>query len=272
MTFTRRSRRPRSSRTVQRPGGGANLFDLQGSFPTLKIVTCVTVSGRVYQDRNLDNTYTTGNGAFDNSDIPKVGWTVKIYEKESERPRTRSRRSGPRRRPARRRLHVHQVPRERLQDLRDGARDGQSVEVGAAEPDRKRAVRADLDGKTARPRRPRTCFPNLSAAASPARTSRSYRSSGRSARTTRLDGRRRYTSTRARTRPKPDQFYVQDTWVDSQGRTNYRFSPISRAAPELPAGKIFLLETLTADIELERSRRSAGSLSTTTSPRSSTGG
>ena len=31
-------------------------------FPTLKIVTCVTVSGRVYQDRNLDNIFTTGNG------------------------------------------------------------------------------------------------------------------------------------------------------------------------------------------------------------------
>src|SRR5262249_3597445 len=62
--------------------GTANIFDIQGGFPTLKIVTCVTVSGRVFQDRNLDNGYTTGNGAFDDSDIPKV-WTVKLYAKDT---------------------------------------------------------------------------------------------------------------------------------------------------------------------------------------------
>ena len=62
-------------------GGSANLFTLQGSFPTLRVVQCVTVSGRVFQDRNLDNTYTTGTGAFLNSDVPKA-WTVKLFAKD----------------------------------------------------------------------------------------------------------------------------------------------------------------------------------------------
>jgi hypothetical protein len=44
-------------------GGGANLFTVQGGYPTLRVVQCVTISGRIYQDRNLDNTFTTGTGA-----------------------------------------------------------------------------------------------------------------------------------------------------------------------------------------------------------------
>ena len=37
--------------------GSANLFTVQGTFPKLRVVQCVTVSGRVYQDRNLDFGY-----------------------------------------------------------------------------------------------------------------------------------------------------------------------------------------------------------------------
>ena len=76
----------RSSRTASTTRAGARICStLQGSFPTLKIVTCVTVSGRVYQDRNLDNVYTTGTGAFLNSDVPKA-WTVKLYAKDVGAP------------------------------------------------------------------------------------------------------------------------------------------------------------------------------------------
>ena len=60
--------------------GSANTFDISGGFPTLKIVTCVTVSGRVYQDRNLDNVYSQGQGAFTQADLAK-SWTVKLFAK-----------------------------------------------------------------------------------------------------------------------------------------------------------------------------------------------
>ena len=49
---------------------------------------------------------------------------------------------------------------------------------------------------------------------------------------------------------KADDFYVQDTWVDAQGRTNYRFSPIAACSTNCPTRKIYLLETLAADISL----------------------
>ena len=53
--------------------GGANLFSIEGAFPTLKHRAPASPSpGRVYQDRNLDNVYTTGTGAFDDSDLPKA--------------------------------------------------------------------------------------------------------------------------------------------------------------------------------------------------------
>ena len=60
-----------------------------------------------------------------------------------------------------------------------------------------------------------------------------------------------YQVTGASNSTKPDQLYVQDTWVDSQGRANFRFSPILPCSTEArPTQKIYLLETLTADIAL----------------------
>ncbi len=51
---------------------------------------------------------------------------------------------------------------------------------------------------------------------------------------------------------KPDQPYVQDAWVDSDGRTNFRFSPITPCGPPQDCSKkIYLLETLTSDVTLE---------------------
>ncbi len=143
-------------------GGGANLFTVQGGFPTLRVVQCVTVSGRVYQDRNLDNTYTTGTGAFLNSDVPKA-WTVKLFGKDAGAPAssyalvaqttsTRSEQPGPGQ------VHVHAgAGPARLQAVRHRGRYGRVIEVGAADPDRKLRVRPDLEPE-ARPRRPPTAF------------------------------------------------------------------------------------------------------------------
>ena len=47
--------------------GTANQFTVQGGFPTLRVVQCVTVSGRVYQDRNLDFGYVTGTAPSTNT-------------------------------------------------------------------------------------------------------------------------------------------------------------------------------------------------------------
>ena len=226
-------------------GGGANLFDLQGAFPTLKIVTCVTVSGQVYQDRNLDNTFTTGNEGFDDSDLPKA-WTVRIYEKiggsYSPTAFATTTSSGT-----------------------DGAYTFTQVPTGS---DYKICVTAttvpDSSSKWALqsptgntecapisnggPTTAANLLPNLSANASgkdfqvvpvvgpfgknDVSTVPGYIVEGGSSTT------------------KPDQFYVQDTWVDSQGHTNFRFSPIGSCAANCSL-RIYLLETLTADIALD---------------------
>jgi len=58
----------------------ANAFD-NPAFPTIATQTCnTTISGRVYHDRDADSTFTTGSGAFDNSDLPKA-WTVNVFSK-----------------------------------------------------------------------------------------------------------------------------------------------------------------------------------------------
>ena len=68
------------------------------------------------------------------------------------------------------------------------------------------------------------------------------------------DGGASYTVDPASNSTKADQFYVQDTWVDSHGRTNFRFSPIAASASTAPCVApqpcIYLLETLTADVAL----------------------
>ena len=125
--------------------GSANTFDISGGFPTLKIVTCVTVSGRVYQDRNLDNVYSQGQGAFTQADLAK-SWTVKLYGKNVGDPnqsyavvdtKTSSASDGT--------YAFTQVPtRKRLQGLRH--RDdcaGFELDVEHADPDREPGVRSD---------------------------------------------------------------------------------------------------------------------------------
>ena len=47
------------------------------------------MSGRVYHDRNHDFVFTTGDGAFDDSDLPKA-WTVKLFAKTVGAPASRS--------------------------------------------------------------------------------------------------------------------------------------------------------------------------------------
>ena len=228
-------------------GGGANLFDLQGSFPTLKIVTCVTVSGRVYQDRNLDNTYTTGNGAFDDSDLPKA-WTVKIYEKVGA-------------------SYSPTAFATATSSGTDGAYTFTQVPTGSDYKICVTALGTDASSKWGlqSPTGNAQCgpistggpttsaanlLPNLSANAS-GKDFQVVPVVGPFGANTPPVGGAAYIVDAGSNSTKADDFYVQDTWVDSQGRTNYRFSPITVCAPNCPAGNIFLLETLTADIDLD---------------------
>ena len=232
--------------------GSANLFDLQGSFPTLKIVTCVTVSGRVYQDRNLDNVYTTGTGAFLNSDVPKA-WTVKLYAKDVGAPTSsyallKTTTSGDSSSADPGKYTFTQVP------------SGSDYRICIT------ALGADASGKWAlqSPAGNTECgpissggpvssaanrLPNLGADA----TNQDFQvvpvvgPFGANTSPSTVGG---YTVDASSNSTKADDFYVQDTWVDAQGRTNYRFSPIAACSTNCPTGKIYLLETLAADISL----------------------
>jgi hypothetical protein len=228
--------------------GGANLFDLdpaQGTFPTIRLVPCVSVAGRVYQDRNVDFVYTTGTGAFDDSDVPKA-WTVRLYTNPSTVFKTLTSSSS------------------------DGAYTFTGVPTGS---DYKICVAAagptdsgSLWGLQS-PAGNAQCGALSTASGAPS-TSSGRLLPGLSAAATGQDfvvvpitdlfgaG---DTSTRGGytvvggTNPgsKPDQNYVQDAWVDSSGRTNFRFSPITPCGPPQDCSKkIYLLETLTADLAL----------------------
>lgn len=226
--------------------GTANLFSLEGSFPMLRVVNCVTVSGRVYQDRNLDNTYTTGTGAFLNSDVPKA-WTVKLYAKDvgaASYPSTAFMTTS---------------------SASDGTYAFTQVPTGSDYKVCVTAAGTDASSKWAlqTPSGNSDCgpissggpsssaanrLPNLAANA----TGQDFQvvpvvgpigpSSGDST----VGG---YTVDASSNSTKPADFYVQDTWVDAQGRTNFRFSPIGPCTSNCSL-KIYLLETLTADIAL----------------------
>ena len=60
-------------------GGGANLFELQGSFPTLQVVACATVEGRVFHDRDQSGAFGV-NAASPTSDLVKPNWTVTLQK------------------------------------------------------------------------------------------------------------------------------------------------------------------------------------------------
>ncbi len=237
--------------------GDANLFALdpaQGTFPTMRVVLpCVTVAGRVYHDRNVDFAYTTGTGAFDDSDVPKA-WTVKLFAKD---------------------VGAASYPSTAFKTLTSSSSDGTytftdvptgndyKVCVAAAGPDS--AGLWGLQSPTgnaqcgalstasgAPPTSSGNLLPNLSAAAS-----------GQDFQAVPITGLfgAGDTSTKggytvvagANPGSKPDQSYVHDTWVDSDGRTNFRFSPITACGPPQDCSKkIYLLETLTSDITLEK--------------------
>jgi hypothetical protein len=236
-------------------GGGANLFTVQGAFPTLRVVPCVTVSGHVFQDRNLDiDDYTTGSGAFDNSDIPKV-WTVKLYAKDTlsapyPLTATRTTTSGL--------PDSDEAGLYRFTNVPTGSYYKICVTALGTDDTKRWGLQSPSDNTQ--------CGKLSNVLDAPSPTSgRLLEPLGAEAidqdfqvvpvigpfgtsDTSTVGG---YTVT-AGSNPgqKPDQFYVQDTWVDNQGRTNYRFTPLGTCTQN--CSQIYLLETLTADIELSK--------------------
>ena len=233
--------------------GTANLFTVQGGFPTLRVVQCVTVSGRVFQDRNLDFGYVTGDGAFDNHDLPKEGWTVQLFTKAvgaasyASPPRTAE--TGDE--------GVYTftgVPT--LADYKIcvvASADDNGSKWGLQSPTGNAQCGPISSVSNAPSTSPGKLLPNLAGpASSPATDFQVVPVVGPFGQgdSSTVGG---YTVI-AGSNPgqKPDQFYVQDTWVDDQGRTVYRFSPILPcAAPQDCSKKIFLLEELTADLDLD---------------------
>ena len=233
--------------------GGANVFTLdpaQGSFPTLQLIPCPTISGRVYLDRNADSVYTTGTGAFDDSDLPKA-WTVNLYRKNvgaSSYPST---------------------------PFRTTTSSGSTGEYGFSVPsgsDYKVCVAAaGVDAASAWALQSPTGNTQCGALSG---TSESTSAGALLANVTANAGGRDfvvvpitgilfgagdtstvggYTVTGGTNSTKPDKRYVQETWVDSQGRANFRFAPVIPCAPPEDCSKrIYLLETLTADIDLAK--------------------
>ena len=230
--------------------GDANLFTVQGAFPTLRVVQCVTVQGRVYQDRNLDFGYTTGNGAFDDSDIPKVGWTVNLYAKDVGAASYPS------------------APFKTATTVSEGAYTFTAVPTLADYKICVVATGADVNSKwglqspagntqcgaiSTAANGPTTSAGNLLPNLGGPATGKDFQvvpviGPFGATDTSTVGG---YQVTGGTNSSKPDQLYVQDTWVDAHGRTNYRFSPILPCGPPQDCTKkIYLLETLTADIEL----------------------
>jgi hypothetical protein len=228
--------------------GTANLFSLEGSFPTLRVVTCVTVSGRVYQDRNLDNTYTTvpGNDGFLRSDVPKA-WTVKLYAKG---------------------VGAASYPSTPFRTTSSSSTDGSYAftQVPTGSDYKICVVAAGTDASSTWATQTPTgsdCGPISSGGPT---SSGGYVLPALNANalsqdflvvpvvgpfgagdTSTVGG---YTVVGGSNSTKADQFYVQDTWVDSNGQTNFRFSPITSCSANCPTGKIYLLETLNATISL----------------------
>ena len=234
-------------------GGGANLFSVQGGFPTLRVVQCVTVSGRVYQDRNLDNTYTTGTGAFLNSDVPKE-WTVKLFGKDAGAPASsyalvaQTTSSGP----------SSQDPGKYTFTQVPGLRDYRICVLAAgADTSTKWATQIPTGNtecapiSTGGPNTAANRLPNLSQD----QLTQDFQvvpvvgPFGQGSNST-VGGYQVIAGTNSG--QKPPDFYVQDTWVDQNGGTNFRFSPIGGTCTQNCSQKIYLLERLTADIELSK--------------------
>ena len=236
--------------------GTANLFTVQGAFPTLRVVQCVTVSGRMYHDRNLDNRYTTGTGAFLNSDVPKA-WTATLYGKNAGAPAssytivgTAIGGSASDLDPDKRgRYTFTQVP---------GLRD-YKICVTATSPDTgsKWATQIPTGNTECDPIS--TGGPNTAANRLPNLSQNQLTQDfqivpvvgpiGANSPDSTVSG---YTVNPGSNSTKPSGFYVQDVWVDANGGTNFRFSPIDGTCTLNCSQTIYLLETLTADIELSK--------------------
>jgi hypothetical protein len=234
--------------------GGANLFALdpsQGAFPTLRVVPCVTVGGRVYEDRNFDNTYNVGGGnGFGQSDLPKA-WTVSLYQKAAGAPSYPS------------------TPYATTNsDSGTGLYSFGNVPAGGAYDYKVCVAAAGADAS------PPSAWsvesgPSAAGVCGPLSASSDSTSPGYSL--TALNGNATsedfavnpvtapfgpgdtntvggYTVTGGTNSSKSDMRYVQETWVDSSGRTNFRFVPAATCGPPLTCSTIYLLETLTADI------------------------
>lgn len=233
--------------------GTANLFTVQSAFPTLRVVQCVTVAGRVYQDRNLDNTYTTGTGAFLNSDVPKE-WTVKLFGKDAGAPASsyalvaQTTSGGPSSQDPGRYTFT-QVP---------GLRDYRICVLAAgSDTSTKWATQIPTGNtecgpiSTGGPNTAANRLPNLSQD----QLTQDFQvvpvvgPIGPNSPDSTVSG---YTVNPGSNSTKPSDFYVQDVWIDSNGGTNFRFSPIGGTCTSNCSQKIYLLETLTADIELSK--------------------
>jgi hypothetical protein len=234
-------------------GGGANLFTVTGGYPTLRVVQCVTVAGRVYHDRNLDTTYTTGTGAFLNSDVPKE-WTVKLFGKDVGAPEssyalvTQTTSGGP----------SSQDPGKYTFTQVPGLRDYKICVLAAgADTSSMWATQVPTGNtecaaiSTGGPLSAANRLPNLSQN----QLTQDFQvvpvvgpfGQGDSSTVGAYE-----VIAGTNSGQKPDDFYVQDTWVDQNGATNFRFSPIGGTCTQNCSQKIYLLERLTADIELSK--------------------
>jgi len=236
--------------------GSANLFAVQGGFPTLRVVQCVTISGRIYQDRNLDNTYTTGTVAFLNSDVPKA-WTATLYGKDVGAPTSAYAVVG---------TATGGSPTDQDPDKRgrytftqvSGLRD-YKICVTATSPDSSSKWATQIPTgntecaaiSTGGPASSANRLPNLSKD----ELTQDFQvvpvvgPIGPNSPDSTVGG---YTVNPGSNSTKPSDFYVQDVWIDANGATNFRFSPIGGTCVVNCSQKIYLLETLAADIDLSK--------------------
>ena len=262
-------------------GGSANLFTLQGSFPTLRVVNCVTVSGRVYQDRNLDNTYTTGTGAFLNSDISKgvdgealrEGRRSDVVSVDAYRTTSSSLSSNGS-------YSFTQVPTgsdykicvvaagsdaSSKWALQSPAGNADCGQISAGGPTSSAANRLpNLSADAIGPAPGVKCQPDSTAACTDFQVVPVVGPVGANSADSTVEStaERATPSTPRSNSTKADQFYVQDTWVDSHGRTNFRFSPISRVRgttlPRCTARRSTFSRRSTADVALSNLAGQAG--------------
>lgn len=230
-------------------GGSANLFAVdpaQGTFPTLTVGACIEISGRVYHDRNADNAYTTGEGAFLNSDIAKA-WTVNLYAKDvgggsypSTPLQTKTSSSDG--------TYAFNVPSGRDYKVCVVAKNGDAAKAwGLQSPTGNTQCASVFSGGDSSAGH---LLGNLTSDA----TGKDFVAVPATpllgpGDTSPIPG---YEVVVASNSTKDTQRYTHETWVDSSGRTNFRFALIVPApcSASPPPPNLFLLETLTTDLDV----------------------